>query len=74
MTIKEVRAIMMLYDYLGFDTESVNDDIKRGYLSENTGRDHNDYMWYSDETHNACINIDTLDIIEDDNRIDELLG
>lgn len=63
--------IEKLYRWIGHDLDAVEDDIKHDYLTENTGRDGKDYLWYLDETTNAIIDADG-NICEDDDRIDEL--
>lgn len=60
-----------LYKWIGHDLGDVENDIEHDYLTENTGRDGKDYLWYLDETTNAIIDVDG-NICEDDDRIDEL--
>ncbi len=60
-----------LYKWIGHDLGEVENDIEHDYLTENTGRDGKDYLWYLDETTNAIIDADG-NICEDNGRIDEL--
>ncbi len=51
---------------------NIEQDIKSGYLTENAGRDGNDYYWYSDEHNNVAVNIKTCEVVTDDAEIDSL--
>lgn len=66
-------ALKALYDYLDMDIMvNIEQDLKSGYLTENTGRDGNDYYWYSDEHNNVAVNIKTCEVVTDDAEIDSL--
>ena len=65
------ELIEKLYAWIGHDTEYIEYDIRHDFLSENTGRDGKEYLWYLDETSNAIIDADG-NICEDSVRIDEL--
>ncbi len=69
--INDRMLIGKLYDYIGHDVADADDDIKNDYLTENTGRDGKDYLWYADETTNAIIDADG-NITEDNSTIEEL--
>ena len=45
-------------------------DYENGYLTINTGRDGNEYAWYSDEIKNKAVNLTTGEVI-DGKKIDE---
>ena len=42
------------------------------YLTENTGRDGNTYLWYTDKNQNIAINVETLETLSQE-QIEELL-
>lgn len=69
--IDNAALIEKLYKWIGHDVSEAEEDIKHDYLTENTGRDGKDYLWYLDETTNAVIDADG-NICEDENAIDEL--
>ena len=70
------EAILALYKYLSMETstENIQRDMQYGYLTENTGRDGDDYWWYFDEPkgENVAVNTRTLDIVSDEDEIREL--
>lgn len=67
------KALAKLYDYLGFDLlESLSDDVTCGDLTENTGRDGDDYFWYFDGVMDVAIKIKSGEIITDEDEIDIL--
>ena len=37
--MNKLTLINRLYEYVGYDGDSIMDDIKNGYLTENEGRD-----------------------------------
>ena len=72
--IKEGRGLISkLYDYMGHDIESLNNDTKRGYLSCNTGSNGKDYFWYVDEMKSVAIDMDG-NIIDESNNDETLEG
>ena len=52
-----------LYDWIGHDHDSIENDLKHDYLTENQGRDGQWYLWYMDEVDNAAIRISDGEII-----------
>lgn len=68
----EMNAINKLYDYLDLDARGWRDDMKRGYLTAHTGRDGNEYYWYFDGVHDACVREDNCKIIADSGEIEFL--
>ena len=70
------EAILALYKYLSMETstENIQRDMQYGYLTENTGRDGDDYWWYFDEPkgENVAVNTRTLNIVSDEDEIREL--
>lgn len=70
------EAILALYKYLSMETstENIQRDMQYGYLTENTGRDGDDYWWYFDEPkgENVAVNARTLDIVSDEDEIKDL--
>lgn len=70
------EAILELYKYLSMETstENIQRDMQYGYLTENTGRDGDEYWWYFDEPkgENVAVNTRTLDIVSDEDEIREL--
>jgi hypothetical protein len=65
------ELIEKLYDYLNFDIESVENDIKHDYLTENKGRNGRTYYWYLDEVRCALIDVETGEIIDDEEFIEK---
>lgn len=65
-------AIVKLYELLGFDFTDFNIDIKYDYLTENIARNGRSVLWYIDETHNAAIYVDTLELLTDEEIEKEL--
>ena len=72
--IKKGRKLLdKLYDYIGHDIESLNNDTKHGYLTCNTGSNGKDYFWYADETKSVAIDMDG-NIIDESNDDETLEG
>ena len=72
--IKKGRELLdKLYDYMGHDIESINNDTKHGYLTCNTGSNGKDYFWYADETKSVTIDMDG-NIIDESNDDETLEG
>lgn len=68
-------ALAELYDYLDRDIiNSLAEDISAGYLTENNGRDGNEYLWYYDGATSAAVNADSGDIVTDEETLDRLFG
>ena len=65
--------IFELYNYLGLDVASIESDQANDYLTINKGRDGNMYAWYMDGTHDNAINIETGEIV-DDEQTEELFA
>lgn len=63
MSERETIAILKLYDYIPMSPDSIESDMKNGYLTINEGSD-GDYAWYFDGVHDVAICIDTLEIVE----------
>ena len=61
--VSVLKAIVVLYRYLGFDDPDIINDINHDYLSELTTRSGRDVVWYMDESNEACIYIDTLEFL-----------
>ena len=70
---KGKEIIKKLYDYIGHDVGSLNNDTKHGYLSCNTGSNGKDYFWYADETKSIAIDMDG-NIIDESNDNETLEG
>lgn len=68
-----LKAIIKLYDYLGLNENSILDDIKNDFLTENDCRNGRSVIWYNDGSHEMAIYIDTLDILSDEEIEKELL-
>lgn len=76
LTNKEIEAARKLRGFLGFenDDELLQADFDNDYLTVNNGCDNRIYVWYYDENNNAAINVDTLEIISDEQEIDRLFN
>ena len=76
LTNKEIEAARKLRSFLGFenDDELLQADFDNDYLTVNGGCDDKIYIWYCDENNNTAINIDTLEIISDEQEIDRLFN
>ena len=72
---KEMELLNKLYDYMGHDIESLNNDTKHGYLTCNTGSNGKDYFWYADETKSVAIDMDgnVIDESNDDETLEGIL-
>ena len=70
---KERELINKLYDYMGHDIESLNNDTEHDYLTYNTGNNGKDYFWYMDETKSVAIDMDG-NIIDESNDNETLEG
>lgn len=68
------NAILRLYDFIAHDVAGVTDDMNNGYLTLNTGRDNNNYYYYMDECNSIAVNVETLEIITDPNKLDDLFS
>lgn len=66
-------ALVKLYDHLNRSIDLIQSDLEDNTLTENTGRSGQRYFWYIDENNDACISIDTLEIIDDERIEEELL-
>ena len=67
-------VIIKLYNHVGIPTEedSIIEDEENSYLTLNVGRDGKDYFWYVDENHSVAINIETKEIIDEEEQLDKL--
>lgn len=60
------KALSSVLPYELSETDKVMNDIESGVLTANTGRDNKDYIWYESESHEACIRIEDLECLSDD--------
>ena len=65
---KERELINKLYDYMGYDIDSLDNDTEHDYLTCNTGSNGKDYLWYMDETKSVAIDMDGNIIDESDDE------
>lgn len=65
------KLIIKLYDYLdlNIDKDNIKNDITVGYLTENKGRDENNYLYYFDGVLEGAINTKTQEIITDEEKL-----
>ena len=70
---KERELIVKLYDYMDYDIESYEDDIKHDHISCNTDFNGNDYFWYLDESKSVAIDMHG-NIIDESNPDETLNG
>ena len=68
------NAILKLYDFIAHDVAGVTDDMKSGYLTLNAARDGFDYYYYMDECNSIAVNVETLEIITDPDKLDYLFS
>lgn len=69
----ELDAMLCLKcDYLGQDAETLQDDIDNDCMTINRGHDGRIYARYLDEANNVICDIETLEIIDDEEIIDSL--
>lgn len=68
-----LKAMQVLYDYIGNTEPDILNDIEHGYLTENTGRSGRDVVWYADENNDVAVYVDTLEILSDEEIDRELL-
>lgn len=73
---KEFEAARILRNWLGFenDDELIREDFDNDYLTVNIGADEECYIWYCDESNNAAINVNTHEIISDEEEIDRIFN
>lgn len=71
---KELNACKKLVEKLfgGENEIDIEENLKNDYLSICTGRDKKNYVWYCDENKNGAINIDTLEFIDDEDKLEKL--
>ena len=70
---KERELINKLYDYMGHDIESLDNDTEHDYLTCNSGSNGKDYFWYMDESKSVAIDM-VGNIIDESNRGETLEG
>ena len=64
---------LLYLDMFGCCTdEQIENDSYSGYLTENTGADGKDYLWYYDGNLNEAIRIEDNTIIRDAAKLDQL--
>ena len=61
-----------LYNHLGLNTDNLPEDLANDYLTENRGRDGQDYLWYFDGATGGAINTTTGEIITDEAELEKL--
>ena len=61
-------------DYYYYDDDALRDDVANDFLTENVGLDGLTYLWYADDIRCCMINTTTLEIIDDVDKIDEIMG
>lgn len=71
---KEMKATIELYEYLDLDKNSIEEDYDNDFLTISEGRDNQLYAFYIEEDKACAINIDTLAIISDNAKLDELFA
>lgn len=76
-TDKEIQAIEKLYMWVTGDQAKDNldllqEDIENDCYSEMVGQDGQTYIWYRDEAKDVAINIDTMEVIDNSEVIDDL--
>ena len=80
---KAMEAAKKLYDYIGFCgysdeelTETIENDLGHGYLTDHDGKDGKYYLWYvDDEAHESvAICVDTGEILTDEKEICDIVG
>ena len=67
-----MESARKLYDYLEISEYLIPADMENGFLTENKGRDGQEYYFYFDGSTSAAINKATGEIVTDDARIEEL--
>lgn len=66
--------LIHLYEHLDMDIDSIGNDIKHDYLTENIGRDGQSYWCYMDTTKEAAIDRASGEIITDPTTLGHLFG
>lgn len=67
-----LEAIKRLYNELGVENPDIIADYDHDYISINKCRNGRDCVWYLDESKEACIYIDTLEFMTDEEIEKEL--
>ena len=67
--------IKLLYEYMNrdCDDDTLMDDVSYGALTDNVGLDGFTYLWFADGIHCCMINTTTLEIIDDGDKIGEIM-
>lgn len=73
MLIRKEAEELLYLDLFGYCTdEQIENDSYYGYLTENTGTDGKDYLWYFDGNLNEAIRIEDNVIIKDVAKLNRL--
>lgn len=69
------ESLCKLYNHIDRDlTESLEGDLRYGWLTENRGRDGRNYFWYFDDCKDVAVEIETGVMVTDPDRIDALFA
>lgn len=70
----EIKAMKMALDTVGIEPtdENMINNEKVDLLTINEGRDGNTYAWYMDENNSVIVNVDTMEISDDEELIENL--
>lgn len=68
---KEIKAMNKAFEYAG-TLETIEEAISDDSLTLNKGRDGKKYAWYLTEGSNVAVEVETLNIITDEEEIENL--
>lgn len=68
---KEIKAMNKALEYAG-TLETIEEAISNDSLTINKGRDGKRYAWYCTEGSNVAVEVETLNIITDEEEIENL--
>ena len=71
LTVEEQKAMEKALKWVA-TSESLKDAVNNDYLTINKGRDGKIYAWYFDGTSNAAVEVESLNIIADEEEIENL--
>jgi hypothetical protein len=72
LTKKEMKAVKKIQEYLNMTDQQAQDNYDNDYLSINIAKNGKEYAWYIDEKENVAVEIDTLELITNENILKNL--
>lgn len=70
----KAKKLLEKADLYDLTNDKIKEEYENYYLTINKGIDGNIYYWYMDELHNIIMNINTEEIIEDEEEIQKIMN